>query len=61
MTRDTCQRSTCDNDTRDVGGYAGRFCSEMCEVKHDHIKADARDARRAAAEERPSGTLEGRR
>lgn len=51
MTRETCRRSTCSNDPReDVSGYAGRFCSDACEVKHDHIKADARDAMRAERE-----------
>jgi hypothetical protein len=46
MSRDTCRRSTCTNDARGGGGYGGRFCSDECEVKHDHIKADARDAMR---------------
>jgi len=48
---DTCRRSTCDNDARGlqegVSPYGANFCSAECEVKHDHIKADARDARRS--------------
>jgi len=50
MTRDTCRRSTCSNPTRDATGYEGRFCSTECELKHEHVKADARDARMAEDE-----------
>jgi len=54
MSRDTCHRSTCTNPVgeADDGQYDDRrFCSAMCEVKHEHIKADAADARRS--EEKP--------
>ena len=40
----------CDNPPgeQDRDDYrAGRFCSVQCDVKYDHLKADARDARRA--------------
>jgi len=40
---DTCRRSTCDKPRQDESGYSGRFCSDKCEVKHDHLKADAED------------------
>jgi len=42
---DTCRRPTCTNLSREESGYSGRFCSDRCEVKHEHVKADARDAR----------------
>jgi hypothetical protein len=32
----------------DVDGFAAKFCSPKCEVKYDHIKSDAEDARAAA-------------
>ena len=44
--RDTCRRTTCSEPARDVSGYEGRFCSTKCELKHEHVKADAEDARR---------------
>lgn len=49
MTRDTCRRPTCDRDAgTDDGNYnARKFCSAKCEVKFEHIRADARDAERA--------------
>jgi hypothetical protein len=53
MTRDTCRYATCDCDPAglDADGYTSRrFCSPQHEVKHEHIKADARDAERAARE-----------
>jgi hypothetical protein len=51
MSRDTCRYGTCTNDpgAQDRDDYNARlFCSIQCETKHDHIKADARDARRDA-------------
>jgi hypothetical protein len=45
MSRDTCRRPTCDNEPgeQDRDDYNARlFCSVQCEVKHDHIKDDAR-------------------
>lgn len=29
-----------------VGSYSAKFCSDACELKHEHIRADAMDARR---------------
>jgi hypothetical protein len=37
-----------------VSAYGANFCSSYHEVKYDHIKADARDAKRA--EEQSRGT-----
>jgi len=67
MSRDTCRRSTCDNPTgeADEGDYnEHKYCSAQCEVKHEHIKADARDARRSAErhhDDRPRHDRGGRR
>ena len=46
--RDECRNSTCSNDPRGDGGFSGRFCSTACELKYEHVRADARDARREA-------------
>jgi hypothetical protein len=46
----SCRLPTCTNSRRGSdadGTYAGKFCSAKCEVKYDHLKADARDARMA--------------
>jgi hypothetical protein len=43
-----CKRSTCTNPVgqQDRDDYRdSRFCSIQCDVKHEHIKADARDAK----------------
>jgi hypothetical protein len=47
-----CQYPNCDRDARGGGGHSGRFCSDEHEVKYDHLKADADDARRAEQTER---------
>ncbi len=50
MTRDTCRYPTCDRrpGEQDRDDYrSSSFCSVQCEVKYEHIKADARDAQRA--------------
>jgi len=59
MTRDTCRYPSCDNDTRDRGDrygdddqyavstFGAKFCSPRCELRYEHIKSDAQDARRA--------------
>jgi len=47
MTRDTCKMPSCDSEpgAQDRDDYNDRrFCSVQCETKHDHLKADARDA-----------------
>lgn len=41
----------CDHSPRDGGGFSGRFCSPEHEVKYDHLKADAQDAKRSAERE----------
>lgn len=49
MTRDTCRMPNCQNEpgSQDRDDYrTTRFCSVECDVKYDHLKADARDARR---------------
>lgn len=47
MTRDTCRLPNCDREPRGEGAdlHAARFCSPQCEVKYDHLKADAAEAR----------------
>lgn len=57
MTRDTCRLPTCDNSPgeQDRDDYNSRkFCSVQCEVKFDHIKADADDARREPRRSEPA-------
>lgn len=50
MTRDECRASGCDNEPgeqTDRSDYNSRlFCSVRCQTKHEHIRADARDAQR---------------
>jgi hypothetical protein len=47
--RDTCRMPGCDRPPgqQDRDDYRQRFCSIQCDVKMEHLKADARDARRA--------------
>lgn len=40
-----CRYPNCDRERQDETGYAGRFCSTEHEVKYDHLKADADEAR----------------
>lgn len=54
MSRDECRLPGCTNPPgeSDDDGYRTRmFCSPGCDVKYDHLKDDARDARLAAAED----------
>ena len=63
MTTDTCRHPMCDNASREHGERYGeddqyavstvgaRYCSNACELKHEHAKADARDARRGPVDE----------
>jgi len=55
MTVSECKYPSCDNEVGqqpESRQYKHRsFCSVECEVKHDHIKADARDAKRAERQE----------
>ena len=53
MGRDTCRMPGCDEEPRDDGrdASANRFCSTQHELKYEHIKADAEDARRAEREQ----------
>jgi len=51
MTRDTCRAPGCDRaprsaDDTDAVYAERRFCSPRCEVRYDHLKADADAARR---------------
>lgn len=51
----TCRYPSCDREALGSdapAGVRGRFCSPKCDVRHEHIKADARDARRADMEGR---------
>jgi len=50
---DTCKMCAWPTGSRPVSGTSfrdNRFCSARCDVKHEHIRADARDARRAEQE-----------
>ena len=52
--RDTCRYPSCDRapGQQDREDYrAGRFCSVQCEVRFEHIQADAREAARDAEPE----------
>jgi len=63
MTRDTCRYPSCSNapGAQDRADYnARRYCSIQCQTKHEHIKADARDAKRHDAN-RQHGPAPGRR
>jgi hypothetical protein len=54
----SCRRSTCENPRRGAdapAGESGKFCSTPCELKHEHIKADAREARTDEREEARQG------
>lgn len=47
-----CRMPNCEEQARgrgeNVDGYGAKFCSPQCELKYDHLKSDAQDARRAA-------------
>lgn len=55
--RESCRYPTCGEPARtstDDGAadaFAEKFCSTMCELKYDHVKADAEDARQMEREE----------
>ena len=49
--REECRNLSCSNEPRGGGGFSGRFCSTGCELKFDHIRTDAREARRDARRE----------
>jgi hypothetical protein len=49
--RSTCRMPGCNRTSRGGGGFAGRFCSTKHEVKYDHLKVDAQDAKRGAERE----------
>jgi hypothetical protein len=48
----TCRYPSCDEQARGSDGVTdasgGKFCSPQCELKYEHVKADAEDARREA-------------
>ncbi|TYT60294.1 hypothetical protein FYC77_19625 [Natrialba swarupiae] len=41
--RNTCRMPTCSTLSRERTGCAGRFCSDGCAVRYEHLQADARD------------------
>jgi hypothetical protein len=54
MGRDNCRMPGCDNDPRpNAGAYSRKFCSDEHEVKFDHLKADADEARYGEREPEP--------
>ena len=59
----TCRYPSCEEEARgrgpNVNGYAAKFCSPACELKFEHVKADARDARRAAEAQAPDPGMRG--
>jgi len=71
MSDDTCRYPGCEKETRERGeqeypdsdkeytvdAFGAKFCSLEHELKYDHIRADARDAKRAAEEEREERRL----
>lgn len=48
----SCRLPNCEGEPRDRGpnvdGHAAKFCSPQCELKFEHVRSDAQDARRAA-------------
>lgn len=59
----TCKYPSCNNDVGqdpDTENYRHRsFCCVKHDVKHEHLKVDARDARRAEQEGHESNTITG--
>ena len=49
---DECRMPTCSEPVRAREEYAGRFCSDSCEVRYEHLQADARDAAVDESEDR---------
>jgi len=60
-----CRLNGCDEESRgrgpNVDGFGAKFCSPSCELKYDHLKADARDARRAAEAQAADPAMRGGR
>ena len=60
-----CRYPSCEEEARgrgeNVGSFAADFCSPACELKFEHVRADARDARRAAKAERRTPAMRGGR
>lgn len=54
MSRDECRMPGCDRDPgaedTETTYRTRQFCSPRCDVKYEHLRADARDAERAEAE-----------
>lgn len=46
-----CKYPTCTDEAGAAPGYSGKFCCKGHEIKYEHIKADARDARMDAEAE----------
>lgn len=53
--RNTCRHPQCENEPRGrepgVDAFAARFCSDGCELKYEHARDDAQDAKHAARQE----------
>lgn len=49
-----CKMPGCEEQARgrgeNVDGFGAKFCSPGCELKFEHVRSDAKDARRAAEE-----------
>lgn len=50
MARDSCKMLGCEREPG-TDTDSTKFCSTKCEVKYDHLKDDARDARAADREQ----------
>jgi len=60
---DQCKMTGCENPRRTKGdrygednqfavsAFGSKFCSQKCELKYEHIRADARDAKRSVEHE----------
>lgn len=49
--RDQCRNPGCTNPRDPDGDHKRQFCSVQCEVKFDHLRDDARDARLSEEQE----------
>jgi len=60
-----CRMPNCKKEARgrgpNVDGFGAKFCSPACELKFDHVRSDARDARRAAEAQTKDPAISGGR
>jgi len=47
---DDPEKTASNGERYTVSRFGAKFCSDHCELKYEHIKADAEDARRADEE-----------